>query len=259
VPTKQLRGASVICAVMFLVGIPAMTVDAETVDHAPFDTLLQAHVYDGLVDYAGLQGDAHSLRAYMASISSIAVSQLASREEVLAFWINTYNATVLTAVLSYYPLSSVKNVKGFFTERRYAIAGEQLTLNEIESRGRALGDWRIHCVLVCASSSCPTLRNQAYTSAQLDEQLDEQTRAFLASPDRGVRIDGMTLWVSRIFKWYVDDFIPSSGWFVRVNAESLLAVLEPYLTPELRALQLGRPLHLRFMPYDWSLNAIPSE
>jgi hypothetical protein len=148
----------------------------------------------------------------------------------------------------------VKEVKGFFDKIRYRVAGGLLTLNEIEGRGRKLGDWRLHFALVCASSSCPPLLDEAFVPERLDQQLADRTKAFLADTERGLRIEGSTLWASKIFDWYAKDFLPSGGLFQRLTAEKLLEVLGPY-PPDEVANAKGRSLTLKFLDYDWSLNA----
>ena len=67
---------------------------------------------------------------------------------------------------------------------RHRAAGEELTLDDIE-HGRLRTDYnepRIHFALVCAALSCPPLREEAYRGDILDEQLDDQGRAFLNDP-----------------------------------------------------------------------------
>ncbi|MDP3703578.1 MAG: DUF547 domain-containing protein, partial [Candidatus Omnitrophota bacterium] len=162
---------------------------------------------------------------------------------------------VVKGVLDHYPLASVKEVKGFFDRLRYRVAGRDLTLNEIEGEGRALGDWRIHFAVVCASSSCPLLRAEAYAADRLKAQLAEQTRQFLNDPKRGLRIEDGTVWASKIFDWYATDFLPTKevGLFRRLPPEKLLGVLSAYYKSDV-ASPRGR-LELKFMDYDWSLNA----
>jgi len=227
------------------------------VDHTAWGLLLKRHVVSGLVDYEGLRQDRATLDRYVVSLQDVQPSQLGSPQAQLAFWINAYNANVVKGVLDHGPIASVKEVEGFFDRIRYRVAGRDLTLNEIEGEGRALGDWRIHFAVVCASSSCPPLRAEAYAADRLESQLAEQTRQFLDNPQRGMRIEGETLWASKIFDWYMTDFVPAKelGLFRRLTSEKLLSVLSPYLKPEVGRAVRQRTLELRFMDYDWSLNA----
>ena len=224
---------------------------AQSVDHSDWNGLLQRHVNErGLVNYVGVKQEQAVLDAYLARVATAEVASLPKPAQ-LAFWINAYNACVFKGVLDHYPLKSVKDVKGFFDKLRYPVAGGSLTLNEMEAKGRALGDWRIHFGVVCASSSCPFLRNEAYDPDRVDAQLTEQLKRFLADPSRGLRIEPETLWLSKIFKWYAKDFV-SDG---QLTVATLMPVIGAYLIPE--SAQLPRQRHLRtvkFLDYDWTLN-----
>ena len=221
-------------------------------DHAPWDGLLRRDVKDGRVDYRSLQQARVVLERYLAQLAYVDSNALPSPEAKLAFWVNAYNACVVKGVLERYPLASVKDVKGFFDGARYQIGGQSLTLNQLEAKGRALGDWRIHFALVCASSSCPTLRAEAYVPERLESQLTEQVEQFLRDPIRGLRVDEAKrmLWVSKIFKWYANDFIRQGT----LTGETLLLVLNRYLDAAWLAQAQRRPLALNFFEYDWTLN-----
>ena len=231
-------------------------VSQPVVDHALWDQLLKRHVKQGRVDYQGFQADREALERYLALVKLVDPNGLHSVRTQLVFWINVYNACVVKGVLDHAPLRSVKDVRGFFDQFKYEVAGESLTLNEIERKGRACGDFRIHFALVCASSSCPPLRSEAYAPERVDAQLDEQGRLFLRDPIRGARLEGHTVWLSQIFKWYKRDFANSKLSAALISDEKILSAIEPYLDAPLQAAIHGKPLLIRFMDYDWSLNRI---
>lgn len=225
-------------------------------DHAEWDGVLRRVVAGGVVDYDVLQRDHASLDRYLASLQTADPSSWPSGEAQLAFWINAYNACVFKGVLDHYPLKSVKEVRGFFDRLRYRVAGRELTLNEIERAGRALGDWRLHMAVVCASSSCPPLRAEAYAPERLAEQLTEQVARFLKDPQHGLRLEGSTLWLSKLFDWYAGDFLKASpaGPGSKFTAGALAPVLAPYLDSDVAsAIQQQQP-GIKFFDYDWSLN-----
>jgi len=218
-----------------------------SIDHAPWDQLLRRYVADGRVDYAGFNANRQVLEQYLTSLQHD--PRALSREAQMAFWINAYNAVVIKAVLDHEPVASVKDIKGFFDRLRYAVGGDSLTLNEIEAKARAFGDWRVHIAVVCASTSCPPLRSEAYVPERLEEQLADQTHRFLHNPQWGQRLEGSTWWVSKIFKWYAADFVNGP-----VTAKSLLPVVAPYLEPS-GVTQISQTARsLKFLDYDWSLN-----
>ena len=232
----------------------ASPVATAEVDHSAWDELLRRHVSsEGLVDYAAVQQERQALERYLAVLRDVTPGALGSAHERLAFWINAYNACVFKGVLDHSPLTSVKDVPGFFDKLTHQVGGETLTLNQMEGKGRALGDWRIHCAVVCASSSCPFLRREAYVPDRLDDQLADQVTRFLADPSRGLRVEQAAgvVWVSKIFKWYAKDFVPSGS----ITAETLLPLLAPFLPdPALPKTAVETHLTVKFMNYDWTLN-----
>lgn len=228
---------------------------AAEIDHAPWDGLLKQHVHDGLVDYDGVQTRRQALNDYLAQLALVDAGGLPTQEAKLAFWINAYNACVFAGVLDHPGISSVKQVKGFFDGLRYQVAGQSLTLNQIEDHGRALGDWRIHVGVVCASTSCPPLRSEAYVPDRITDQLDEQARQFLKNARHGLRLEDKTLRLSQIFKWYAPDFVPSAnGPFKRLTIETLLPVIRPWLDPGVAEQLERQPRPITYLEYDWSLN-----
>ena len=223
-------------------------------DDATWDALLWRYVDAGLVDYEGLkQKERSQVDAYVAGLNRVDVSRLPSREAQLAFWINAYNACVVQGVLDVAPTKSVKEINGFFDKIEHQVAGKPMTLNEIEAKARALKDWRVHMALVCAASSCPFLRSEAYAADRLSDQLSDQASEFLADPERGLRVDASAgvLWVSKIFKWYAKDIVPQGT----LTPETLVPVLEPYLDPLIVKTLQAQPLTVQFFDYDWTLNS----
>lgn len=252
------RGLLRVSVIVAMMASPAAFASAPGLDHAAWDALLRQYVNErGRVDYRAWRDEGRdALERYLQRFAQVDVSRL-DRNEALAFWINAYNACVVNGVLKHYPLRSVKDVPGFFDRVTYRVTGESLTLNDIEARGRQLGDWRIHFVLVCASLSCPSLVREAYVPERLNEQLAGQTRRFLADPQRGLRVEGRTLRLSKIFDWYKVDFIPASelGWLGRLTPEKLLPRIEPYLDRHIAQAIRSKRLSISFLDYDWSLNA----
>ncbi len=136
----------------------------------------------------------------------------ASDAERKAFYINAYNIITIHQIVDHYPVASPMDVKGFFDEEKHTVAGELLTLNELEKKKLLVPyqDPRIHFVLVCAAVSCPPLASFAYQADQLDEQLDEKTRQALNSGSF-VRVSQgqKKVELSKIFEWYQGDFTRS--------------------------------------------------
>jgi len=225
-------------------------------DHAAWTTLLGRDVRDGKVAYARLvREDGPLLASYLHDLSAACAEDYTrwSRAQRLAFWIDAYNAFTVKLVVDHYPIASIRKI-GWLPGAAFREAfipmpelkGGSVSLDDIEN-GTLRADFReprIHFALVCASRSCPMLRGEAYRAADLDRQLDDQARAFLADPTKN-RFDATTntLYLSSIFKWFRPDFEAAAG--------SLPAYVGRYLSDP-RATAPG--VRIEFLDYDWSLN-----
>lgn len=218
-------------------------------DHRAFDRLLKQFVDDrGLVDYAGLKKEQAMLDAYLASIAAADLTRFAS-DERLAFLINAYNAYTLKLIIQHYPIDSIRSIDDPWKGPKWMVAGEEMTLDEIE-HGRIrvwFDEPRIHFALVCAAIGCPILRQGAYTTEKLDEQLADQMR-YAHTHDRWFRFDAANdvVYLTKLYDWYGDDFLK--------HADSVLAYVAHY-SPALkqRLERDGRP-RIEWIDYDWSLN-----
>src|SRR5205807_1191323 len=257
-----------VAAVSIAAGAPVQ--GGMTVDYSALNRLLQTYVKDGKVHYEGLRKENRTLQAFLDEAKTIHPEELNSRDAQMAFWINAYNAIVIKAVVDRYPIKSVMDVKGFFDKITYSVGGEMLTLNEIESKARAFKDPRVHFAVVCASSSCPILRAEAYVPERLDAQLTAQGHEFLANHERGLRLDEAAgvAHLSQICKWYATDFIGDGILTKLLGSDKILKALEPYMddatrrkAQSLRHTSGGerpssgaRTWKIDYMPYDWTLN-----
>ncbi len=90
-----------------------------TFTHDAFENVLQRFVDDqGFIDYASLKKDPVEIESYYFLVSTYSPQNnpalFSSKESRLAYWINAYNAAVIKAVLTHYPISSVRDVKSPF-------------------------------------------------------------------------------------------------------------------------------------------------
>ena len=200
-----------------------------------------------LVDYATLQKNRAVEKIYQ-QISAFPVDSLSGKAELIAFYINTYNILAIKMVVDHWPVASIKEVGSFFRpvwgKDAGRIGGYPVSLDDIENKFlRPLGQPQIHFSIVCASVSCPDLRNEPYTAINLSQQLADQTKQFLNNTQKGLRIEGDAILVSKIFSWFKQDFKASGGVnaFIRNNRPDL-------------------PTKYRIdaeIDYDWSLNSLP--
>ena len=138
------------------------------------------------LDYPAVAQDP-AYRKVVNGLKEFSPERLRNRQEKLAFYINAYNILAIKVVLDHWPVQSIKDVGSWFSPvwKRQAgqIGGKTVTLDEIEHKIlRTMAEPRIHMAIVCASLSCPDLRNEPYSAARLEEQLEDQTGKFLNNP-----------------------------------------------------------------------------
>jgi len=227
---------------------PPNPVGAGRVDHEGLAPTLSALGNGGL---ASARVEAAGLRDYIAKMSEAEPDMLAP-SEALAFWINLYNAGAVELAIEAWKsgAESVLRMPNGFNRSIVSVAGENLSLDAIEhAKIRRFKDPRIHAALVCGSLSCPTLRSTPYNGVDLDRQLDDQMRAFLANGGSIAGINGEVL-LSRVFLWYGGDVARPQRMpvFIPTRGPTLLNAIRKWLPEELKSAE-----KLGFQEYDWSL------
>jgi hypothetical protein len=228
-------------------------------DHAAWTALLSKYVEKGSVDYTGWKRDGRpALDAYLASLAGFGADCFArlSREQQMALLINAYNANTVRLILDNLPIESIRKI-GFLPGSAFrrdfitlpAVGKGEISLDDIEhgTLRKKYADARIHFALVCAARSCPPLRSEAYRGAELSAQLDDQGRAFLGDASKN-RWDAAskTLFLSRIFEWFEEDFVKAKG--------GVTAFVAPYLPGPAAKAAVAPGTRVEFLEYDWSLN-----
>lgn len=207
-------------------------------------------------DYKGLKArDAATLQAVRQQLGRVNVASLTPKQQ-LAHWINVYNVNTVATIVERYPVESIRDLStdpiirlNVFKKERVPVGNKKISLDEVENvqiRER-FKDPRIHFAINCAAKSCPPIRTEAFTGEKLDQQLDEQARAFLA---RGARfsMNGATLTITttKIMEWFSDDFEKSGG---------KAAFVRRYVSPDKqRMIDQAKKIEFEFDDYDWSLN-----
>lgn len=242
-----------------------------------YDELLHTYVDGGFVDYAGLKSSRLPLDQFVASMGRLSREQVAAwpQAQQLAFWINAYNAITLQYVLNHYPIqkggfisgalypaNSIRQIPGVWDSLTTRVAGADVTLNDIEHAilRKKFAEPRIHLAIVCASISCPPLRSEAFVAERLEEQLADQSRTFLAHPDRfRIDRDRNVVYLSPIFDWFGKDFVPkySPASAFGSHGESVTAALNfaaDYISADGAEYIRTQRYSVKFAEYDWSLN-----
>jgi len=227
-----------------------------------FTEVLQKNVKDGLVDYKKLKDD-KEFGKYLSQLSNTNPTQF-SRDEKLAFWINAYNAFTLQIVMVNYPIKSITDLnvggtllndlegKTVWDKKFITINKKKYSLNNIEHNIlRKMNEPRIHFALVCASISCPELRNEAYEAGKIDEQLLDETKKFLNDKEKNhYDLKNREAFISKLIDWFRVDFGDTD--------RNILLFISEYL-PEEISTDISSNISywkIKYNNYNWNLNAL---
>jgi len=233
-----------------------------------YSELLKKYVHPekGLVDYAGLKKEEKKLEAIIAAISKVDAKAF-KEDEKLAFWINAYNICMLWNVLTKYP-DDFKGKKVldygdlFFKERKFLVAGLQVTLDELEHNilrkvkpidGVSVKEVNpgLHVAISCAAMSCPPIVNVIWEAktvvAKLKEQIEKiSNNGFFVSYDAAKKKPK----ASSIVDWFFEDF-KAEGKTVGGYLASF--VKDATLKAALEKAGNDKKAFI-FETYDWTLN-----
>lgn len=209
------------------------------------DAFLEKYVMNGQVAYARLKQNVAEAENLYREINMMNLSKSGDAEKK-AFYVNAYNIVVIYSVVKHFPIKSPMDKAGFFDTIKHIVAGESLTLNELERKKllQPYKDGRLHFVLVCAARSCPPLANFAYTPEKIEDQLTERTALTLNDKNwlkvfpKQKKAD-----ISKIFEWYSDDF--------KSGGKTVLDWINQF-----REEKIPASYTVGFYEYDWSLNAL---
>ena len=217
-------------------------------NHYAFDQILAGAVQDERVDYGLVRRKYDgALNGYLDQMAAANLDGL-PKSDLLAYYLNVYNATMIRAVLDRTQADAkwtpAAEDFGVFKMPLVRLpGGKAVSLNALESDiiRPTFRDARVHVALNCAAHSCPPLLNRAYRGEDLDATLDANLKRFVADPTRNQVDDAKKqLRLSKVFEWYAEDF---------GGKERLPAFVGKILGRDLGGYAVT------FLDYDWSLNA----
>lgn len=261
-------------------GLEEVKTDSFDHSYATYNSLLNRYVKNARVNYEGFINSRAEFETFLRALGSVDkdVFESWTEEQRLAFWINAYNAFTIKAIIDHYPIKrsftlvgifyapsdSILQIKGVWTKLQFRALGNMVTLDEIEHQilRKKFNEPRIHMAINCASISCPDLRNEAYTPEKLEEQLADASINFINNPDKGVYVNEQSgkVKLSKIFKWFGDDFINNYGSKKLFNNYSLkenavLNFTSEYIeSEEVKEYLMNNKLKIGYLGYDWHLN-----
>jgi len=235
-------------------------------------------IEEGLVKYSTLKRKRLDVLTAKRELKNLnpAILMTLSKEQRIAFWINTYNFCTIELILRHYPIqpkwymiiypdNSIMQITGAWTKEFFDIQREEYNLQEIEQDFllKRYKDPRICFAISNASAGGATLRNERYKGDRLDEQLDDQVKKYLAT-SKGIRWDkdNNILKLSNVFQTHTKTFLESDlaeikKFRKRKEEERVwLNFILPHLSKEDIHYLERNEFTMQFIEFDWHLNEI---
>jgi len=235
----------------------------------------------GMVKYRELKLKRRTLNSLLRDFARLKPAEYKkwTKEDKIAFWLNTYNLKMLKIITDNYPIKGSKwllllwgpnNIRHIdrdidgIKEQKLIVMDEEFTLADIERRFfyKEFNEPRIFLALSQASLSSPKLRKEPYTGPKLDKQLDEQAKSFLSS-SRGLVIDRekKRVYISAIFdpSWYGKYFIDKYGTDKKFkehppSVRAVLNFITNYIPERDVSFLQTQYYSVRYINYNWNIN-----
>ena len=233
---------------------------------------LSEYVNDGKVNYKELKIQTKLFHQYIGQLEAVNRSEFSSwnQSQMLAYWINAYNAFTIELILKHYPIkkgkslkarlypdNSIRQIPGVWDEIKVMAGGRPITLNDIEHEvlRKEFRNPRIHFAIVCASVGCPELWNHAYEAENIDAQLEQAAKRFIRDRQKvWIDLTDDTLYLSKIFQWFHKDFSKIKGVTKYGKFNGVVALCYQYFPKAVHQQLQATKLDIKWLDYDWSLN-----
>ncbi|XP_039047238.1 uncharacterized protein LOC120187627 [Hibiscus syriacus] len=200
--------------------------------------------------------------------------KLLTPNERLAFFLNLHNAMAIHAVISIGHPEGILDKRAFFNEFLYLVGGYPYSLNVIVNgtlrhnrtspnsfiRPFSKGDRRlelvppkvnplIHFGLCNATRSSPAVR--FFTADGVEDQLKCAAKEYFKRGAIGFDMDTRTVFLTRIIKWYNEDFGPQKEtlkWVIKYLEPTQSGLLSHLLADD------DEKINVIYQDYDWSVS-----
>jgi hypothetical protein len=243
-PLRSTRRLALVAALLLGGATAAMAAPPVALPQATSAYLAKFVDENGNVNYGAIKRNPLEIKALVKRYETTDAKVLTDSDRE-AFYLNAYNVLVINQIAAYYPSESVQKIPGFFDKNLVTVAGEKMTLNDLEAKKlrEPFHDPRVHFALVCGAKGCPRLNRQAFVGNQVDAQLTVQARKVLQDP-KFIRVNEATktVQISQIFKWYEADF--------KATGKTGLAYINQFRDSK----AIPATYAVEYYPYDWALN-----
>jgi len=209
----------------------------------------------GRTDFMSLAKDTERLQRFVDAVGKVSPAShpdlFPTKEHVLAYHINTYNALAMKGIIERgipANLSSLLKRASFFKFRRVVIGGKKTNLYDYENKViRKLNEPRIHFVLNCMVVDCPRLPKKVFAPESLEADLQSAAVEFFNKPKHiEVSTDKKIVFLSGIMKFYTKDYVASG------KKQDLVSYVNQY-----RSNAIPTDYRVKFLNYDWTVNQAP--
>jgi hypothetical protein len=141
------------------------------------DKFFKKYVKDGRVKYDVIRSQGNELNEIVVLMGKLDLKN-ESENTRKSFYINAYNLLLIKSVVEYSGLVSSLESPGLFSKSRHWVAGDSLTLNEIEEQKllKAYRDARILFTLSSGTIGSVKISRYAYKPNKLEKQLTKKVK-----------------------------------------------------------------------------------
>ena len=206
-----------------------------TVQYSPLDQFITAYsVKKGdrrIIAFKEVrQGGIAYLDKYLAYLQNVPVASL-SKDDQLAYWLNTRNVLVIKAIAEMPRLSKYDSLRGtgdkpgsLWTKARFTHSGQALSIDDIE-RNILLANWDSHNIVYGfyqGTKSGPALMASSFSGSSVHSALAENGSGFVNSRS-GLKPKGSSATLPAFYSWYYPELINGDEARFRSNIGPLLS------------------------------------
>lgn len=202
------------------------------------NTLMSKYASMGRFDYVAVKGSPELLQKIVDNVAEMDLSN-AKPLEKKAFYINAYNVFMIKQVVDHYPCKTVKDVADFFA-KKFKIAGEEISLDDIESTLAEFNDVRVYFAINKGAKGWTKINGAAFMPSTIEKQLDGATKLAL-DDNLFLKLQGDKVLLSEMIKGYQSE--------IESQHKSLQAFINKY-----RTTKLPKGASFDYYSFDWGLN-----
>ncbi len=181
------------------------------------------------------------LNLYLDRLANVSVSSL-SRNDQLAYWLNTHNMLVMQAMTDPKARRDMKQARGtadapgeMWTQKRITVQGVDLSLHDIEKNiivANFADKPNAVFGLYQGTKGSPAFKGDGFHGATLDADLEDAARAHLK---KNIKVKGSKAQIPAVMQWYAADLFGGDNDALRThlisvssdkNAKKLASVTE---------------------------------